>query len=480
MAAQQEAATGTKPGKSNRKQRPDQQRKIWTDNPGLDVVHPHAAGIDVGNSEHYVAIAPDKSAEAVRRFGCFTADLRDLAEFLKARGIVSVVMQSTGVYWIPLYDVLEEAGFQVYLVNARDTKNLPGRKSDVQESQWLLKLHTYGLLRNSFHPTSEIRVLRTYWRQRSEQIHTAAECVQRMQKALTQMNLQLANVITDIMGLTGQKILRAILAGERDADKLAEMRNWRIRASHEEIVASLTGNWRPELLFTLKQEVDRYDFCQRQIGECDQEIEKQLNALPSRPRETVPPVEPGAPPQKSKKAQGNSPEFGLGQELVRIAGVDFTRIDGINVLTAQTIISEVGLDMERWKSEAHFASWLGLCPYNAVSGGKVLRRGTRKVVNRAATAFRIAAFTLRRSDSYLGAQYRRFRSKLGAPKAITAMAHKLAVLFYRMLRFGQEYVDRGQQFYEDKYRQQQISLLNRKAAQLGFSIIPAAHHPAPA
>jgi transposase len=282
------AVTEAKPAQPNRKQRREQQRKIWTNDPGLDVVHPHAAGIDVGNSEHYVAIAPDKSAEAVRRFGCFTADLRDLAQFLRVHGVVSVVMQSTGVYWIPLYDVLEETGFEVYLVKARDTKNLPGRKSDVQESQWLLKLHTYGLLRNSFRPTSEIRVLRTYWRQRSEQVHTAAECAQRMQKALTQMNLQLANVITDIMGLTAQKILRAILAGERNADKLAEMRNWRIQASHEEIVASLTGNWRPELLFTLKQEVDRYDFCQRQMGECDQEIEKQLNALPSRPRETVP------------------------------------------------------------------------------------------------------------------------------------------------------------------------------------------------
>lgn len=478
MAAQHEAITEAKPAKPNRKQRREQQRKIWTDNPGLDVVHPNAAGIDVGNSEHYVAIAPDKSAEPVRRFGCFTADLRELAQFLKAHGIVSVAMQSTGVYWIPLYDVLEETGFEVYLVNARDTKNLPGRKSDVQESQWLLKLHTYGLLRNSFRPTSEIRVLRTYWRQRTEHIHTATECVQRMQKALTQMNLQLANVITDIMGLTGQKILRAIVAGERDADKLAQMRNWRIQASHEEIVASLTGNWREELLFALKQEMERYDFCQRQIRECDQKIEQHLDTLPSRPRETTPPVPPVTPPKKGKKAQGNSPAFALGPELARIAGVDFTRIDGISVMTAQTIISEVGLDMERWKTEAHFASWLGLCPYNAVSGGKVLRRGTRKVVNRAATAFRIAALTLRRSDSYLGAQYRRFRGKLGAPKAITAMAHKLAVLFYRMLRFGQEYVDRGQQFYEDKYRQQQISLLNRKAAQLGFSVIPAANHPA--
>jgi transposase len=473
MAAEQKATTETKPGKPNRKQRREQQRKIWAENPGLDVVHPDAAGIDVGNSEHYVAIAPEKSAEPVRRFGCFTAELRDLASFLKEHGIVTVVMQSTGVYWIPLYDVLEESGLEVYLVNARDTKNLPGRKSDVQESQWLLKLHTYGLLRNSFRPTSEIRVLRAYWRQRAEHIHTATECVQRMQKALTQMNLQLANAIADIMGVTGQKILRAIVAGERDAEKLAQMRNWRIQASQEEIAASLTGTWREELLFGLKQELERYDFCQRQIGECDQEIEKHLSTLPSRPSEAPQAGEPALAPPKRKQAAGNTPSFDLAGELERIAGVDFTRIDGISVLTAQTIISEVGLDMERFKTEAHFASYLGLCPYNAVSGGKVLRRGTRKVVNRAATALRLAAFSLKTSKSYLGAQYRRFRSKLGAPKAITAMAHKLAVLFYRMLRFGQEYVDRGQQFYEEKYRQQQISMLNKKAVQLGFSIVPA-------
>lgn len=458
--------------KVNQKQRRKSQRQIWTDNPGLDVVHANSAGIDVGNSEHYVAIAPEKSAESVRRFGCFTGDLQNLAQFLKAHGIRSVAMQSTGVYWIPLYDLLEEQGFEVYLVNARETRNLPGRKSDVQESQWLLKLHTYGLLRNSFRPNSEIRTLRTYWRQRSEHIQTASECVHCMQKALTQMNLQLANVISNIMGETGQKILRAILAGERDATKLADMRDSRIRASREEIVASLTGNWRPELLFSLKQEIDRYDFCQRQIAECDLQIQPHLDKMPSRPSETAGEVQPSAAPRKKKRAKGNSPQFGLDKELVRITGVDFTRIDGINVMTAQTIISEVGLDMSHWKTEAHFASWLGLCPHNAVSGGKVLRRGTRKVVNRAATAFRIAASTLRLSDSYLGAQFRRFRSKLGAPKAITAMAHKLAVLFYRMLRFGQEYVDRGQQVYNERYRQQQIILLNKKATQLGFSVVP--------
>lgn len=473
MTAAQESTTEAKP---NRKQRRERNRRIWTDNPGLDVVHPNAAGIDIGNSEHYVAIAPDKSDEPVRKFGCFTHDLRELAQFLKAHGIRSVAMQSTGVYWIPLYDVLEEEGFEVYLINARDTKNLPGRKSDVQESQWLLKLHTYGLLRNSFRPTSEIRVLRTFWRQRGEHVQTAGECVQRMQKSLTQMNLQLANVISDIMGVTGQKILRAVLTGERDAEKLAEMRHAGIHASREEIVASLTGNWRAELLFALKQEMDRYDFCQRQIAECDEEIERHLGTLPARPKKADSPDQP-SPAQKKKRAGGNSPSFALDKELVRITGVDFTRIEGINVMTAQTILSEVGLDMSKWKSEAHFASWLGLCPNNSVTGGKVLQRGTRKVVNRAATAFRIAASTLRRSDSYLGAQFRRFRARLGAPKAITAMAHKMAHLFYRMLRYGQEYVDRGQQFYQDKHRQQQIALLNKKAAQLGMVVTAATSVP---
>jgi transposase len=466
------AAESTTKAKPNRKQRRERNRRIWTDNPGLDVVHPDAAGIDIGNSEHYVAIAPDKSDEPVRTFACFTHSLRELAQFLKAHGIRSVAMQSTGVYWIPLYDVLEEEGFEVFLINARDTKNLPGRKSDVQESQWLLKLHTYGLLRNSFRPTSEIRVLRTFWRQRGEHVQTAGACVQRMQKSLTQMNLQLANVISDIMGVTGQKILRAILAGERDAEKLAGMRHAGIQASREEIVASLTGNWRAELLFALKQEMDRYDFCQWQIAECDAEIEGHLGTLPAKPQKTDSPDQP-APTQKKKRASGNSPSFALDKELVRITGVDFTRIEGINVMTAQTILSEVGLDMSKWKSEAHFASWLGLCPNNSVTGGKVLRRGTRKVVNRAATAFRIAASTLRRSDSYLGAQFRRFRTRLGAPKAITAMAHKMSRLFYRMLRYGQEYVDRGQQFYQDKYRQQQIALLNKQAAQLGLVVTAA-------
>ena len=432
----------------NRKQKKELTRQLRTENPGLDVVHPRAAGIDVGNSAHYVAVRPDQDPDSVRRFECFTADLHRLADWLESCGVETVAMQSTGVYWIPLYEILEQRGLKVYLVNARHTKNLPGRKSDVQESQWLLKLHTYGLLNNSFQPTAEIRVARTYWRQRSEHIHGASSCVQRMQKALTQMNVQLANVISDLSGVTGQTIVRAILAGERNPNKLAELSHPLIRASREEIARSLEGNWRPELLFVLKQETEMYDQYRRRIAECDKELEAHLKNFADRvPLQAANEHQQhDAPKRHLKKTQpsgkrssaSNRPGFDLASELYRICGVDLTRIDSINVLVAQTVISEVGLDMSRWNTEAHFASWLGLCPDNRISGDKVLSKGTRHVVNRAATALRIAATTLLRSQSYLGAQYRRLRSKLGAPKAITAMAHKLARLVYRMLKYGQE------------------------------------------
>jgi transposase len=455
------------------RQRREWKHRIWSQNPGLDVVHPHAAGIDIGNSEHYVAIAPGPDAEPVRRFGCFTADLLALAQYLKQHSVQTVALQSTGVYWIPLFDILEEAGLEVYLVNAHHTKNLPGRKSDVQECQWLLKLHTYGLLRNSFRPSSEIRVMRSYWRQRGTWVETATECVNRMQKALAQMNLQLSNVISDIVGTTGQKILRAIVAGERDAEKLAKMKDARVKATHAEIVASLTGNWRQELLFDLQQELEHYDFCHLRMRDCDQGIEAHLKTIPTHPEQNrTNSRQPSGKPAKRKQVRGNAPRFGLAEHLQRITGVDLTRIDGVNAITVQTVISEVGLDMSRWKTEGHFASWLGLCPHNDISGGKVLRRGTRHVVNRAATAFRMSALTLRNSDSYLGAQFRRFRGRLGAPKAITAMAHKLARLFYRMLRFGQPYVDQGAAAYQEKFRAQQVRQLEKKAASLGLQVVP--------
>jgi len=375
-------------------------------------------------------------------------------------------MQSTGVYWIPLYEILEERGFEVYLVNARHTKNLPGRKSDVQESQWLLKLHTYGLLSNSFQPSAEIRMLRTYWRQRGTHVAGASICIQRMQKALTQMNVQLANVISDISGLTGQAIIRAIIAGERDPHKLAALCHPRIQASQDQIASSLEGNWRPELLFILEQEVEMYDTYQRRVAECDERLQKHLASFADTLSQRATTDKP-----KRKKAAKNAPHFDLSSELQRVTGVDLTRIDGIDVMVSQTILSEVGLDMSRWKTEAHFASWLGLCPDNRISGDKVLGKGTRRVVNRAATALRQAANTLIRSRSYLGAQYRRLRTKLGAPKAITAMAHRLARLVYRMLKYGQTYVDKGTEYYEERLRQQQIQLLRKRAAKLGLHVM---------
>jgi transposase len=459
----------------NRKQRHALARRLQSADPGLEVMHPNAAGIDVGNDAHYVAVRPDRDSNPVRRFDCFTADLHRLADWLQRSGVTTVALQSTGVYWLPLYDVLEARGLEVYLVNARHTKNLPGRKSDVQESQWLLKLHTYGLLRNSFYPSAEIRVIRTYWRQRADHVQAVSSCIQRMQKTLTQMNIQLANVISDLSGLTGQRIVRAILSGERDPQTLAALSHPGIRASRDAIAKSLEGTWRSDLLFVLQQEVTMYDAYLQRIEECDQALQQHLRSLSDKASDnaaTSPDAHLESPRRKRRrKAGSHTPQFDLGRELHRITGVDLTRIDGIDVGVAQTVISEVGLDMSRWQSEHHFASWLGLCPDNRITGGKVIRRGTRRVINRAATALRIAATTLLRSQSYLGAQFRRFRNKLGAPKAITAMAHKLAVLVYRMLRWGHEYVDKGLEYYEDRHREQQIRFLKKRAASLGLVVV---------
>jgi transposase len=464
----------------NRKQRKELARRLRVEDPGLSVMHPHAAGIDVGNSAHYVAVRPDRDPNSVRRFECFTADLHRLADWLQQCGVTTVAMQSTGVYWIPLYEILDARGFEVYLVNARHTKNLPGRTSDVQESQWLLKLHTYGLLRNSFHPPLEIRIVRTYWRQRGDHVHAISTCIQRMQKALTQMNIQLANVISDLSGWTGQRIVRAILAGERDPATLAALSHPGIHATQDTIAKSLEGTWQPDLLFVLQQEVAMYDAYQQRIAECDQALELHLKGVADKvadpsphaePSTTAPQATPRARPTRRRKAGSHAPQFDLGRELSRISGVDLTRIDGIDVGVAQTVISEVGLEMTRWNTEAHFASWLGLCPDNRITGGKVIRKGTRHVVNRAATALRLAATTLLRSQSYLGAQYRRLRARLGAPKAITAMAHKLARLVYRMLKWGHEYVDKGLQYYEERHREQQVQRLKKRAAKLGLQIV---------
>jgi transposase len=439
----------------------------------LEVVHPNAAGIDIGNAAHYVAVPAERDPQPVRCFECFTEDLKKMADWLAGCGIDTVAMQSTGVYWLPVYEILTERGLQVFLVNAAHTKNLPGRKSDVQECQWLMKLHTYGLLNNSFRPTEEICMLRTYWRQRDDHVKAASTAIQRMQKVLTEMNVQIANVISDISGLTGMTILDAILKGERDRYKLAELADPRVKASTEEIAKSLEGNWRPELLFVLRQQRDIYREYQKRIGECDEAIQAHLKTLENRARSQGQPETP----KPGKRTGGNAPRFDLRSELFRISGIDLTRIDGINVMTAQTVIAEVGLDMSRWPTEAHFASWLGLCPDNKITGGKIYHRGTRHVENRAATAFRMAATSLWRSKTYLGAKFKRLRAQLGAPKAITAMAHNLARLVYRMLRYGHEYVDKGMEFYQQRYQQQQIKWMQKKARDLGLIITLA---PAPA
>jgi transposase len=406
----------------NRKEKKEWARRLQSEDPGLEVVHQHAAGIDVGNGVHYVAVRPDRDPQPVRRFECFTADLHRLADWLRSCGVRTVAMQSTGVYWIPIYEILEERGFQVYLVNARHTKNLPGRKSDVQESQWLLKLHTYGLLNNSFQPPGD-------------------SCTSYLLAATRRTRAWSSDLHSDP----------------------------RVHASREEVAKSLEGNWRPELLFVLQQEVEMYDAYQQRITECDRQLQKHLARL----ADAVPQPTEVEPKRKKTKLAKNAPRFELGKELQRITGVDLTRIDGIDVIVAQTLVSEVGLDMSRWKTESHFASWLGLCPDNRISGDKVLSRGTRRVVNRAATALRMAAITLMRSRTYLGAQYRRLRTKLGAPKAITAMAHRLARLVYRMLKYGHGYLDKGADYYEHRYRQQQIQFLMKKAAKLSLQITPA-------
>src|ERR1700682_2588580 len=403
-----------------RKQRREMTRKIQSEDLSLEVVHPDAAGIDIGNESHYVAVPPTRDSQPVRRFGCTTSELKEMAVWLKQCAIRTIALQSTGVYWIAVYDILEEAGFEVYLVNARETKNLPGRKSDVQESQWLMKLHTYGLLRNSFRPSQEVRTMRTYWRQRNDLVRAAGRHIQRIQKAMTQMNIQLANVLSDVSGVTGQVIVHAILAGERDPHTLAAFRDCRVKASEEEIARSLEGNWQEDLLFVLKQEQDGYEFCQKQMAECDQRLHQYLKQREDRSAGANLPEEKRKE-RRRKKKKGNAPQFDLRTELFRLTGADLTQIDGVDVMTTMTILSEAGWDMSKWKTEHHFVSWLRLCPDNKISGDKVIGKGRLPTNNRVTNALRMAASTLRLSNTYLGAQFRRLRTKWGIRSKVNAI-----------------------------------------------------------
>ncbi len=425
----------------------------------------HAAAIDIGATSHFVAVPPGSDTPDVREFAAFTSDLYRLADWLTHCQVDTVVMEATGVYWIPLYELLEERGFDVRLVDARHVKNVRGRTSDVLDGQWLQQLHTYGLLQAAFRPMEQVCVLRSYLRQRAMLVRYAAAHVQHMQTALQQMNILLHQVVSDLTGLTGMTIIRAIVAGERDPHVLAQHRDPRCKRSLETIRQSLTGNYRAEHVFALTQALALYDTYHAQIALCDQSIEQQLYNFE--------PVTTDAPPAAPKKQRNkNEPAFDIQTHLYHITGVDLTRIDGIAATTALTVISEIGTDMSRWKTVKHFTSWLGICPGTKVSGGKVLASKTKPTANRAATALRLAVSGLARSESALGGYYRRMAARLGKPQAITATAHKLARLIYSMLRYGTAYVDAGQEYYEQQYKERVVRNMTQRAKALGFELVP--------
>lgn len=431
-------------------------------------VNLNAAGIDVGSDRHLVAVPEGRDEVSVREFGAFTTDLEALADWLTKSGVTTVAMESTGVYWIPLFELLERRGFEVKLVDARRVKNVPGRKSDVLDCQWLQQLHTYGLLAGAFRPTDEVCVLRGYMRQREMLVQTSAMHIQHMQKALQQMNLLLHNVVTDITGVTGMKILKAIIAGERNPKVLASHRDRRCQNSAQTIAKSLVGNYREEHLFALKQAVELYQIYQAKIADCEAALVSHLASQPNRTDDEPPPTA-----QKHNKTRDCiRGEVDVRAQLFKLTGVDLFAVSGFGADTLLTLASEVGFDMTAWKTEKHFSSWLSLSPGTNKSGGKVLQSKTKRSANRAAAALRMAASTLARSKSALGAFYRRIKSRAGAPKAITATARKLAVIYYSMLKHGTSYVEVGQAAYEKKYQQRRLKGMQKQALAMGYQLVP--------
>jgi len=443
--------------------------------PQLERVNLNAAGIDIGSEQHWVAVPPghDPERRDVRCFEAFTGDLCALADWLTQCKIETVAMESTGVYWIPLYELLVERGFEVLLVNARQVKNVPGRKTDCLDCQWLQELHTYGLLRGAFRPTEQVCVLRSYLRHRAMLVAEGSHHVQHMQKALEQMNVKIAHVVSDITGVTGMAIIKAILNGERDPAKLAQLRDPRCKHSAATIARALAGHYRQEHLFALRQACELFEFYQHQITTCDQQIEACLQQFEDKTTDTP------ASHRKPKKRRGGM-NFDVHTYLKRITGVDLTHIDGIDTHTALTVVSEIGLDMSRWPNEKKFAFWLGLAPGNKITGGKRLSGRSQPSTNPANTALRLAAQALRQSKSALGGFYRRMKARLGPAKAITATAHKLARIIYSMLKCGTAYVDQGEKAYEQQYRARVLRNLKRRAKELGFELTPADPQPATA
>jgi transposase len=437
----------------------------------MPMVHPNAAAIDIGATMHMAAVRTDRFPEAVRSFGTFTADLHRLADWFTQCGVETIVMESTSVYWIPIFELLDARGFTVCLVNARDAKHVPGRKTDVSDAQWLQRLHSHGLLRASFRPKGQIAELRTYVRQRERLLEYAASHIQHMQKALTEMNLQLHHVVADITGATGLRIIRAIIAGERDPEVLAGLRHYSCQSGAETIAKALTGNYRPEHLFALEQALALYEVYHEKASACDVRIEAVLRLLTlDRGRSGSEPVPP--PRHRRRADQANALTFDARVALFRLLGKDITMIDGLGPYLSLKLIAECGDDLSSWPSAKHFTSWLGLAPSNKISGGKVLSSRTRRSGGRAAALLRLAAVTVGRGDTALGAFYRRLSARIGKAKAVTATARKVAVLFYNAVRYGMEYVDPGASAYETRYRTRVLNNLHRRAKAFGFALQP--------
>jgi transposase len=447
-------------------------RKLATakTNGQLPAIHPHAAGIDIGATQIQVAVPNDADPKPVRTFTTFTDDLLKLRDWLKACGVRTVAMESTGVYWIPLYQILEAAGVEVCLVNARHCKNLPGRKTDVSDCQWLQYLHSVGLLRASFRPPEHICVVRSLLRHRANLVRYASQQVMHLQKALTQMNLQIHNVLSDLVGVTGLLILDAILQGERDGQKLAALKDHRIKASKDTIVRSLQGDWRPEHLFALRQALATWRHYQHLVVECDAEIERVLATLESKVDVAENPPLPST--LKHKKPARNEPQFDARTELYRLCGVELTQVPGIQINTALVLFGEVGPDfVRRFPTAKCFASWLGLCPDNRITGGRIISVKTRNVKSRAAEALRLGAQALWQSKTYLGDCFRRWKARLGTPKAITAMAHKLARIIWHLLKYREPYDPTVWAKAEEKNRLKKIKRLHQNAAAFGYQLV---------
>jgi transposase len=439
---------------------------------GLPVLDPHTAGIDIGATALTAAVPPDRDAQPVRTFGTFTGDLETLAQWLLACGVQRVAMEATGVYWIPVWQLLAAAGLQCCLVNPRHVKNVRGRKSDVSDAQWLQHLHAVGLLQPSFRPEDHICALRTLYRQREHLVEQAAQQIQLMQKSLDQMNLHLHHVLSDLAGVSGQRILQAILAGERDPQVLAGLRDRRVRADGATVVAALTGDWRPEHLFTLRQAHATFTHFAAQVQACDAELEAWLRQHPVAPEAQQPPTPPAPPKQNDHRNAVRLPELNLQQELHQRFGVDLVAVPSLGVTTVCALYTELGADLSAFESSARFCSWLDLCPNPQKSNQRVLRSGTRRIRHRVAGLFRQAAESMARSDCHLGSFYRQMRAKLGPPQAVTATAHKIARIFFHMVTTKEAYDATIYERKDEQAKQRRLARLKREAKALGFALQP--------